>query len=159
MGHATHVSWSTSAKRFDYCVHWVMWRCFQQFIVKIRGQVKKFIFSFHKCQQKGSLSDAVWAQESKSVFYFVIQHLEHAQICIWVIDNTCILWYPYSYKKRTKCISQPFFYKSSWKFQKWFILIVSLTYIHFSWKPKIFLLLYFFNLPMFFPFHNCSIHR
>ena len=43
------ISWPTLAHRFDYCVHWVVWSYFQQFIVRVvsrscqKGQISNFI--------------------------------------------------------------------------------------------------------------------
>ena len=53
IGHATHVFWSTLTKEFDYCIHWVVWSHFQQFMVKVRSgsghkdQISNFI-NFNK---------------------------------------------------------------------------------------------------------------
>ena len=57
-GHTIHLplcTWSTLAREFDYYVNWVVWRNFQQFIVKIRSRSeKRSNFKCHKCQRKGN---------------------------------------------------------------------------------------------------------
>ena len=61
---------------------------------------------------KRCLSDAVWAQETDGVLYFVMQRQEHVKICIWII-----IIFPYPVYRRTKCrISQPFFWHIKLKF-------------------------------------------
>ena len=67
IGHATHVSWSTLAKEFDYCVHWVVWSYFQQFIENVRprsgqkGQISNFINASKKgCIRCSFSSEIRW---------------------------------------------------------------------------------------------------
>ena len=53
----THVSWSTLAKEFDYCVHCVAWSCFKAVYRECHAKVrsKRSNLLFYKCQQKVSI--------------------------------------------------------------------------------------------------------